>query len=389
MELELPEGVLVFFGANAQGKTALLEAVYTLAIARSFRAESEGEVVNFQAAAQSEMAVIGGVVVNRDSRTQVNIGYQPAMAPGRNGAAGASHRATPAVRKQIRVSRVRRTAAELVGQVPAVLFSADDMQLVLGAPSVRRRFLDILLSQTDPLYVRSLQRYQRVMQQRNRLLRLLRDGRAGPQELEYWTSQLVADGSWITWRRQEALDIIGPISAEKHRELSGPGGELDLRYQPSVDLTPVESGMEAAFRGALEALQSRELATAATAAGPHRDDVQFSMDGVDMGAFSSRGQARTIALSLKLAEAAYLAASKTEGPLVLLDDVLSEMDASRRRRVLDQAARYQQTFITTTDLELASAHFEDRASYYHVQEGRVTPVASGQGLVSSGDIAAA
>jgi DNA replication and repair protein RecF len=162
MELDLPRGVLVFFGPNAQGKTTLLEAAYTMAIARSFRAENEREVVNFDAVSRGEMALVGGALESDGSQLQIYVGYQPTLSPSHdNGASHSSPRPTWSVRKQIRVSRVRRTATELVGMVHAVLFGADDIELVFGPPSVRRRFLDILLSQTNPSYVRSLQRYQR------------------------------------------------------------------------------------------------------------------------------------------------------------------------------------------------------------------------------------
>ena len=375
LELDLPRGVLVFFGPNAQGKTTLLEAAYTMAIARSFRAENEREVVNFGAAARGEMALVGGALESDGSQLQVYVGYQPALSAGQdNGASHSAPRPTWSVRKQIRVSRVRRTATELVGMVHAVLFGADDIELVLGPPSVRRRFLDILLSQTNSSYVRSLQRYQKVVRQRNRLLKAVGEGRADHSELEFWTDQLVVDGAAITWSRHQALARLGPLAVGKHRQLSGTDGDLELRYRPSVPVTGDEAELETRFREELASVQARERATATTVVGPHRDDFDLLIEGVDMGTFASRGQARTLALTLKLAEAAYLADTRAEGPMVLLDDVLSEMDSLRRRRVLEQTAQYQQILITTTDLELVAGYFGDRASYFEVQGGSVKPV---------------
>jgi len=280
------------------------------------------------------------------------------------------------VRKQIRVSRVRRTAAELVGLVNAVLFSVEDIELVHGPPSGRRRFLDILLSQADPLYVKALQRYQRVVQQRNRLLRLLRDGRAQADELAFWDAQLVTEGAWITWRRKEALADLAPICAQQHRELAGLEGDLAVTYRPSVPLGETVTHTEDRFREALAAAQGRERAAAATAVGPHRDDFDLSIDQVDMGVFASRGQARTLALTLKLSEAAYLTAARSNGPIVLLDDVLSEMDASRREKVLGKANQYQQALITTTDVDLVRNYFGSNAAYFQVEAGVVSPVTS-------------
>ena len=390
LNLDLPPGVVVFFGGNAQGKTALLEAVYILAIARSFRADNEREVVNFQAAAVGGMALVNGVIESGGEQLRVYVGYQSVAKPTANAPAPKNINdvdedgGAPAysVRKQIRVNRVRRTAAELVGLVNAVLFSVEDIELVHGPPSGRRRFLDIMLSQADPMYVKALQRYQKVVQQRNHLLRLLRDGRAQLDELAFWDAQLVTEGAWITWRRKEALADLAPICVQQHRELGGQEGDLAVTYRPSIpfgnDVGDTVAIIEDRFREALAAAQGRERATAATAVGPHRDDFDMVIDRVDMGIYSSRGEARTLALTLKLSEAAYLTAARADGPIVLLDDVLSEMDAGRREKVLGKASQYQQALITTTDVELVRDHYGGDAAYFKVEAGVVSPVAASQ-----------
>ncbi len=372
LELDLPIGVSVFYGANAQGKTTLLEAIYLLAIARSYRAENEREVVNFQAAAEGGQALVGGIVEKDGERLAVYVGYQsvphrtdPQSAERATGTKGYT------VRKEIRVSRVRRTATELVGMVNSVLFTADDIQLVFGPPAGRRRYLDILISQADNQYLKGLQRYQRVVQQRNQLLRLVRDGRARADELEFWDGELVREGAWLTWKRHEAMKTLYSWCAQRHRDLSGTDEEVRLEYRPSVPVAEDSNAVEKNFRDSLAASQAKERATAVTAAGPHRDDFSLLIDGVDMGAFASRGQARTIALTLRLAEAAYLSAVRHEAPIILLDDVLSEMDASRRLRVMEQVTQYQQVLITTTDLEPVRDFFGPAASYFRVGEGKV------------------
>ena len=318
VDLEIPPGVSVYFGQNAQGKTALVEAVYLLAIARSFRAENERDLVNFDAARKGGQALIDGVVEGDDSadsddgtplRQRVIVGYRASAS---DSATGPGYR----VHKEIRVDRMRRTAGSLVGLVHAVLFSVQDIGLVQGPPSGRRRFLDILISQADPLYLQCLQRYQRVLQQRNRLLRLRREGRAAPDEMEFWDDELVREGSWLTWRRHEVMDILTPASVRHHRDLGGPEESLELHYRPSVPLCATADGMAAAYREALQAVEGRERATAATAAGPHRDDFDIVVNGVDMGAFASRGQARTLALSLRLAEAETLSRSPGHAAVV-------------------------------------------------------------------------
>ncbi len=378
LDLDLPPGVLVFFGANAQGKTTLLESVYLLAIARSFRAENEREVVNFHAVARGEQALVGGTIQRKDDRISVFVGYQCVAGP-ETAAGGSPARSGPthSVRKQIRVSRIRRTATELVGMVGAVLFSAEDIQLVYGPPSGRRRYLDILISQADTLYLKGLQRYQKVVQQRNRLLRMLRDGRAEAMELDFWDDELVKEGSWITWQRHEAIRLLSRLCDQHHLELGGPREEFLMEYRPSV---PVGDGLavtEERFRESLAALRAREVASATTVAGPHRDDFKLLVDGTDMGTFASRGEARTLALALRLAEAAYLAQLRGEEPIILLDDVLSELDSSRRRRVLERITGYQQALITTTDLEPVQEFFGHSAAYFRVGEGEVSPHSNG------------
>ena len=382
VELEVPPGVSVYFGQNAQGKTALVEAVYLLAIARSFRAENERELVNFDAAREGGQTLVDGTVEDDGPegrphpnplpggertlvRHRVIIGYRASPS---TAASGPGYR----VHKEIRVDRMRRTATSLVGLVHAVLFSVQDIGLVQGPPSARRRFLDILISQADPLYLQGLQRYQRVLQQRNRLLRMRREGRARPDEMEFWDDELVREGAWLTWRRHEVMDILTPACVRHHRDLGG-GETLVLRYRPSVPLSARADGMTGSYREALQAVAGRERATAATAAGPHRDDFDIIVNGVDMGAFASRGQARTLALALRLAEAETLSAVRGTRPLLLLDDALSEMDADRRRRVLEKTTDYPQVMITTTDVEQVSGYFGASAAYFRVDEGRIMP----------------
>jgi DNA replication and repair protein RecF len=391
VELEAPPGVSVYFGQNAQGKTALVEAVYLLAIARSFRAENERELVNFDAARQGGQALVDGTV--EDDGPEGRIHPHPTPTPQGRGDVGGEegalarrrviigYRASPStaasgpgyrVHKEIRVDRMRRTATSLVGLVHAVLFSVQDIGLVQGPPSARRRFLDILISQADPLYLQGLQRYQRVLQQRNRLLRLRREGRAKPDEMEYWDDELMREGAWLTWRRHEIMNILTPACVRHHRDLGGERETMELRYRPSVPLSAGADSMTGSYREALQAVAPRERATAATSAGPHRDDFDIIVNGVDMGAFASRGQARTLALALRLAEAETLSVVRGTRPLLLLDDALSEMDADRRRRVLEKTAAYPQVMITTTDVEQVSGFFAASAAYFRVDGGRIT-----------------
>ena len=368
LDVGLSPGVTVYYGPNAQGKTTLLEAVYLLCIARSFRAENEREVVNFDAAKAGEQALVDGTIEKDGQRLRVIVGYQPTQRTSQN-TNGLAYN----VRKEIRVNRLRRTAGELIGEVNAVLFSAADIELIQGPPSGRRRFLDIVLSQADSVYLKGLQRYQRVVQQRNQLLRLIRDGRAQGDELAYWDDELVREGAQITWRRYEAMRELTAACVRHHEDLSGPEEVLEVEYRPSVRLAGDVGEVEDNFREALAAAGHRERAMPVTAVGPHRDDFSLHIDGADMGVFASRGQARTLALALRLAEAEFLASVRGEGPVVLFDDALSEMDSSRRHRLLEKATRYEQVLITTTDLDQVNDFFGARANYLYVSNGEVWP----------------
>lgn len=368
LDLGLFPGVSVYYGPNAQGKTTLLEAVYLLCIARSFRAENEREVISFQAAKAGEQALVDGTVEKEGLRTRVIVGYQPTprLINGNEVMSQAYN-----VRKEIRVNRVKRTAGELIGHVNAVLFSADDIELVQGAPSGRRRFLDILLSQADPQYLKALQRYQKIVQQRNQLLRLLREGHAETDELLFWDEELVREGTWITRRRYEAMRQLTTYCVQHHKDLSGPEENLGVEYRPSVLLGENSLETEDNFREALAAAMHRERVRPVTAVGPHRDDFNLMIDGADMGTFASRGQARTLALTLRLAEAQFLSSVREDGPIVLFDDAFSEMDSSRRYRLLEKATRYEQVLITTTDLAEVSDFFGSRADYRYIAKGQV------------------
>ena len=368
LEFDMPTGPTLVVGANAQGKTTILEAVYLLAIAKSFRADNEREVVNWEAASTLEQAAVDGVVQMEESRSRIIVGYQPYFRA-RGGTSGGAP--VHSVRKEVRVDGVRRTAAELVGLLNVVLFSAEDIRLVQGSPSVRRRYLDILISQSSPAYLRALQRYQKVLHQRNQLLKLIREGRARGREIAFWDEQLVELGAIIVRQRAETMAALARMAGASQRELTGGAEQLQLGYLPSVALADDPAACAAAFREGLEAVREREVRLGTTALGPHRDDFQLLVNDVDMGVYSSRGQARTLALTLRLSEAQYLSAYKGE-PLVLLDDILSELDEGRRAQVLERVLEYGQSVITATDRDPFSAKYLSRASVFRLREGELT-----------------
>ena len=373
VDIAPPAGVSVFHGGNAQGKTSLLEAAYTLSVGRSFRTERERQVLNFDAARDGGAAYVTGTACVDGQSVTVVIAYQPAA---REAAASGEDVARPVslppVSKQIRVNRQPTTASGLVGRIAASLFSVDDLELVLGSPSHRRRYLDVLICQADRPYLQALQRFQAALRNRNGLLRRQRDGHMDPAELEYWDEQLVQTGAAVTFGRSKALGRLSYLARRQHDELGEPGQELTLEYLPSVSPGECVDETALAFRRELARVATREQATAITAVGPHRDNFGTNINGLDAVSFASRGEARTIALSLRLAEAEYLAEVRDDDPIILLDDAFSEMDGHRRERVLQKVARYRQTLVTTTDAGPVRAALGDNAAYFRVADGMVS-----------------
>ena len=241
------------------------------------------------------------------------------------------------VQKYIRVNGVPRRASALVGQLNAVMFSAEDMELVYGPPSVRRRYMDILISQLDRQYLRTLQRYQRVVTQRNSLLKAIREGRSNERELAFWDDRLVSEGEYIIDQRRACIQRLSELAAPIQQGLSGYGEAMEITYRPNVALgSCANTGSVAeSMHRSLRDKRGRELAQGVTVTGPHRDDLRILLNGMDAGPYASRGQTRTVVLAMKLAEAAYLKAHRGQEPILLLDDVLSELDPGRREHVLE------------------------------------------------------
>ena len=366
LDMDVPAGPLVFYGDNAQGKSNLLEAVYLLCLAKAYRASSDREAISKTAVEDQDHAQVLSTVQRDQDRLRILVDMRLETASGEG--------SPPHLRKEIRVNGIPRPATDLVGAVNGVLFDAADIQLVAGAPAGRRRFLDILISQMDRNYLRALQRYQKVVYQRNHLLRLMRDGRAGSGELDFWNEAIVQEGTLITLKRRQVVRDMRDLMEEVHRQLTGNDEELTADYASNLPLDGVEDeDISRVFEGELEATRDREVSLGSSQVGPHRDDVRLLLRGMDAATYSSRGQARTVALTLRLAEGMLLERERRESPVLLLDDVLSELDPSRRQRLLEYVSKSQQAFISTTDLERVGERFLGSAHIYRVESGTVVP----------------
>lgn len=381
LELELPAGPVLFVGENAQGKTNLLEAVYLLATTRSLRASSEIELVRREA--QDDplgVARITGTAQRIGDRVEVDVAIARRPSVGGGGEGNGAH-----ATKRLRVNGIPQRAASVVGQITAVFFTSIDIDLITGPPSGRRRYLDITLSQVDPAYLRALQRYGRILQQRNSLLRQIDEGRAGPDQLSTWDDELVTYGAVIILRRAETVSALNEQASLYHGRLSGGRERLAVTYQPQLGsdgkataVDPADpDALQARFREALAQRRRREIAAGVSLIGPHRDETRFELDGQPAATFGSRAQQRTVALALRLAEGDLLRSRSGDAPILLLDDILSELDERRRAAVLETVATAEQALITTADLDRFGGAFLGAATIYAVSEGEVEPL-SGQ-----------
>jgi len=357
LQQEFSPALNILIGANAQGKSNILEAVYLLATSKSMRGNLDVELIRWDAPA----AVVSGYVLREKAN---DIELEVALSRGAK---------KSLVVNTVRVPRVM----EFVGQLKAVSFSVSDLEVVRGEPSRRRRFLDLEISQLSPSYCHALAYYRKVVEQRNRLLKLMRDRsmRATVEEtLSAWTEQLVHYGSRLAERRRHFLDQLREFSRPIHSLLTDQRERLSVDYQPSFKVSENLEEIQTAFRTALGEVREEELRRQVTLVGPHRDDVLFLVNGRDVRTFGSQGQQRTVALSVKLAEVELMRDLTGESPVCLLDDVFSELDARRRAHIFDVTLDSCQTFLSTTDLELLPREIQGRAEVFEVREGVLTPV---------------
>ncbi len=356
LEIDLPPHRMVLQGDNAQGKTNLLEAIYLLATAKSHRTTAERELINWATPRDGfGIARLLAQVQKGSGSLRVEIAL-----------VGAYHSPDEAVhvQKRIRINGVPRRAIDLVGQVNVVIFSSQDIDLIGGAPSLRHRYLDLTNCQIDSRYLRALQQYNKVLLQRNHLLRLIGERRAEEGQLDFWDRELVENGSYLIMKRQPMVAELDELARPIHRQLTS-GENLNIVYLPSVT---------GDFHQRLKDVRKKEIAHRVSLVGPHRDDLAFLVNDVDMNIYGSRGQQRSIALSIKLAEASFIRSKIADYPILLLDDVLSELDAARRHHLLESIAAYQQVIITTTDLDRFDPGFLAEAALFRVSEGRINPL---------------
>jgi DNA replication and repair protein RecF len=386
LELPLTPGITVITGDNAQGKSNLLEAILFLATTKSFRAGSDRELISWLALGEDNSFTRVAARLHRESsllRLEILIREEA-----RAEVEGGTSQATTTT-KRVLVNGIPRRAIDLIGQANVVMFSPQDIELVAGPPQLRRRYLDVTISQVDPRYVRTLAHYNKVLAQRNHLLRQIRERHSSVDQLLFWDQELANAGAYILVQRLTTVEALNALVRDVHRNLTASKERLRLLYRSTIDnggnnglpgradeMTgqEPEHAIEMVAGRFLELMRrhrEREIAYGASLSGPHRDDFCFIVDDRELGVYGSRGQQRTAALSLKLAEATLMQERSGEAPIVLLDDIMSELDRRRAHSVLEALAGLQQVLITAIDPHAFEASFLTSATVLQVEQGTV------------------
>jgi len=333
LDLNFDHRPTVLVGNNAAGKSNLLEAIYLLSASKSLRVETEDELIKNQ----EEFTRVEGFLSNGGDSELLVIINRPSK--------------DVLFRKKVLVNGISRRVIDFIGNLPAVIFYPSDINMVTGSPSLRRWHLDLSLAQIDPEYKKALTAYEQFLTARNRVLKRIREGYGRKDELDYWTGELVKNGQVVSARRRTFFDFINGL--EK------PLGEFMFEYKPS-EVTAER----------LVETNGREVAAAATLIGPHRDDFGIFLEGRNLAHFGSRGEQRYSTLAFKLAQLEYMAKILGKRPILLLDDVFSELDANHRAHVVEVVGK-QQTIIATVELENIPQEFLDSARILRVEEGKV------------------
>jgi len=352
VDLETDHRVNVFIGRNAQGKTNLLEAIYMIALTKSHRTSKDKELIRWS----SDHATLAASVERKygDCRLQLDISAQG---------------------KKARINGLeQRKLSAYIGSLNVVLFAPEDLEIVKGSPGVRRRFLDMEIAQVHPSYLHSLTQYNKVLHQRNNFLKSGEASKPSSEPLlAVWNEQLASYGSKIMRKRQSFIAKLQEWAESIHRGITGGAERLDIGYVPSVDVhaEEEETVLFDRFMIKLSQAKEQELRRGATMVGPHRDDLSFRINGKDAYSFGSQGQQRTTALSLKLAEIELIHQETGEYPVLLLDDVLSELDRHRQTQLIETFRSKVQTFITTTGVEGIRMESLDDVRLFHVSDGDI------------------
>ena len=383
LDIDLPKRVVLLTGDNAQGKTTVLEAVYFLAAFTSFQTHADRQIVNLEEAKQGSLTVTRLVADYQRGKSKHRIEARLILEP--VGVLNGQR-----LRKEILLDGVKKPVSDVIGHFNAVIFVPQMSQIIEGAPDDRRRYLNLALAQSVPAYARILSEYNQVITQRNALLKALNENGGVRDQLDVWYDALSRLGSQIILWRIEAIQRIEHLASRVHHELTRgteilrlayepayeplpkPDGQLGLKMETAVDRSGLDlNDIQNGFREKLRDIRNEEIARGVTTIGPHRDELRFLANDIDLGNYGSRGQIRTALLSLKLAEVNWMKERTGEWPVILLDEVMAELDVQRRADLLKYVGESEQVLFTTTDLNLFAPEFVEKSEVWKVESGKV------------------
>ena len=353
LSLQTDASVNILIGPNAQGKTNILESLFVLALTKSHRTHKDKELISWQ----SGSARLAAEVAKRygDVKLELSIATQ-----------GKTAKLNGLEQKKL---------SGFVGALNVVMFAPEDLEIVKGSPSIRRRFMDMEIGQVHPSYLHHLLQYQRIIVQKNNFFR--KNGMASSQDnvmLDVWNEQLAQNGVKIMKNRQSFISKLQQWAETIHAGITSGTESIRIDYKPSFDCDDFQddSVLFNQFMIKLSQVKEQELRRGVCLVGPHRDDLSFYINGKEVFAFGSQGQQRTTALSLKLAELELIREEVGEYPVLLLDDVLSELDRERQTQLIETFQGKVQTFITTTGVESIESASIEQAKLFRIKDGRVT-----------------
>lgn len=355
-DISFEQGVHVFSGFNAQGKTNLLEAIFLAVLGKSFRANHDDELIRWDASDSIVECFFSNHVAAH------NIVFKMHRGIGRENILNGQQ-----VRKK-----------ELIGLLNAVFFSPEDLWLIKGSPSGRRRFIDFSIAQSDSVYYQNLLRYNRILLQRNQLLKKINAGLSKRNLLDVWDEQLISLAESISVKRFERVKEIAVAAKRIHAGITNGAEDFSAHYLIYCGADMEENNYHEWFKEKLIISREKDIARGTTDVGPHKDDICFSINSYDGKMFASQGQQRTIVLSLKLAEIEIIRQITGEYPILLLDDVMSELDEVRKEKLVEAISGKIQTFITgTEDMNYLKAVMPNK---YHIEEGKIIIKSGGKTL---------
>lgn len=344
--------IVLFVGPNAQGKTNILESIYVLAMAKSHRTSKDRELIEWEA----PFARLSCRAERQIGPIQLDIQLTPKG-------------------KKAKINHLeQRRLSDYIGAMNVVMFAPEDLSIVKGSPIIRRRFLDMEIGQVSKSYLYHTLQYQKLVQQRNQAMKELQLGKSFGDMLDVYNIQLSQLAAKVLYKRFIFMEKLEKWGQDIHAQITQGKEKLTLSYESTLPITSDMSeseAEEAAYRH-LTSIKDREISRGTTLAGPHRDDIYFFINGTSVHQYGSQGQQRTTALSLKLAEIELIHQEVGEYPLLLLDDVLSELDADRQSHLLQNIKDRVQTFVTTTGVEGLYHQTLQQASIYRVKQGTIT-----------------